>query len=56
MFITISQLGIAAGAALGAVLVDTAGLTTLYVTSGTVAITAAVIAAVSRHGIGTVRP
>ncbi len=56
MFITISQLGIAAGAALGAVLVDTAGLTTLFVTSGTVAITAAVIAAVSRHGIGTVRP
>jgi predicted MFS family arabinose efflux permease len=56
MFITISQLGIAAGAALGAVLVDTAGLTTLFATSGTVAITAAVIAAVSRHGIGTVRP
>jgi len=32
---------------------DTAGLTSVFVTSGTVAIAAAMIAATARHGIGT---
>jgi predicted MFS family arabinose efflux permease len=52
IFITISQLAIAAGAALGGALIDTAGLTSVFVTSGTLAIAAAVIAATNRHGIG----
>jgi predicted MFS family arabinose efflux permease len=53
MFIIISQLAIAVGAALGGVLIDTAGLTWLFVTSGTIAIAAAMIAATARYGIGT---
>jgi predicted MFS family arabinose efflux permease len=52
MFITISQLAIAIGAALGGVLIDTAGLTAVFVTSGAVAIAAAVLAAAARRGIG----
>jgi len=37
------------------VLIDTADLTVVFVTSGTVAIAAAVIAAATRHGIGKMR-
>ena len=53
LFITVSQLAIAAGAALGGVLVDTAGLTAIFVTSGAIAIAASVLAIAGRRGLGS---
>jgi hypothetical protein len=42
-------------AAPGGLLIDTAGLTPVFVTSGTITIAAALIAAAARHGIGSRR-
>lgn len=53
LFITVSQLAIAAGAALGGVLVDTAGLSAIFVTSGAIAIAASVLAIAGRRGLGS---
>ena len=52
MFITVSQLAIAVGSALGGLLVDSAGLTVLFLVSGIVAIAAGLFAGVARLSAG----
>ena len=62
MFITVTQLAIAVGSALGGLLVDSAGLAVVFVVSGIVAIAAAlfvgVAQALARHtvAVGGRRP
>jgi predicted MFS family arabinose efflux permease len=51
ILITVMQLSIAIGAALGGLLVDSAGLTAVFVVSGTVAILAGAFAAAARTGL-----
>lgn len=51
VLISLLQLGIALGSALGGLLVDSAGLGVLFVVSGAVAITAGLLAVAIRHGI-----
>lgn len=48
VFITVTQLAIAVGSALGGVLVDSAGVTAVYVVSGAIAVLAGVFAAIAR--------
>jgi predicted MFS family arabinose efflux permease len=51
MFITTSQLAIAAGAALGGILLDTAGLSPVFIAAAAVTLTASVFAALARRGV-----
>lgn len=51
MFIAISQLAIAVGAALGGVLVDSAGLTTVFVVSGVIAVGSAVFGSIASRKV-----
>jgi predicted MFS family arabinose efflux permease len=53
MLITVSQLAIALGSALGGVLVDSAGLAFLFVISGIVAVAAAIFGLLVRSAFGT---
>jgi predicted MFS family arabinose efflux permease len=51
MFIALSQLAIAVGAALGGVLVDSAGLTTVFVVSGVIAVGSAVFGSIASRKV-----
>ncbi|GII59288.1 MFS transporter [Planotetraspora thailandica] len=51
IFITVMQLAIAVGSGLGGVLVDSAGLTAVFVISGLTAIVSACFAVLARHGV-----
>lgn len=51
MFIAMSQLAIAVGAALGGVLVDSAGLTTVFVVSGVIAVGSAVFGSIASRKV-----
>lgn len=49
VLMSLLQLGVAAGSAVGGVVVDSAGLTVLFLVSGTVAVAAGMLAAAIRH-------
>ncbi|GAA4572348.1 MFS transporter [Planotetraspora kaengkrachanensis] len=51
IFITVMQLAIAIGSGVGGVLVDSAGLSTLFVAAGSAAIASALFALLTRHGL-----
>ncbi|GAA4581347.1 MFS transporter [Planotetraspora phitsanulokensis] len=51
IFITVMQLAIAIGSGVGGVLVDSAGLSTVFVASGITAIASAFFALLTRHGL-----
>lgn len=56
ILMSLLQLSIAIGSALGGVLVDSAGLAILFIVAGAVAIGGAAFALVARHGIGSIAP
>jgi len=49
VLMSLLQLGVAVGSAVGGVVVDSAGLTVLFLVSGTVAVAAGMLAAAIRH-------
>jgi predicted MFS family arabinose efflux permease len=51
VLITVTQLAIAVGSALGGLLVDSAGLAVVFVVSGALAVVAALFAALARRGV-----
>jgi predicted MFS family arabinose efflux permease len=51
LLVTVMQLSIAIGAALGGILVDSAGLTTVFVVGGALAVAASIFGALARKGV-----